>query len=139
MTTEPKPVPIPTPLTAPFWAAAQRHEIALQRCGECSAAIGYPRLNCPNCGGRDLDWFTATGRGRVWSYVVVERADPTFAPDVPYVLAVIELDEGPRLLSIVVDVVAAYDMGLLDLAVRASFETRGAQQVPIFVPIGEGA
>ncbi|MGV9862315.1 Zn-ribbon domain-containing OB-fold protein [Rhodococcus koreensis] len=139
MRTEPKPVPEPTPLTAPYWDAARKGELVLQRCRGCEEAIGYPRLNCPNCGSTELAWLPTAGTGRVWSYVVVERAEPAFAADVPYILAVIELDEGPRLLSVVKDVEARHDTSLIDQRVQVGFEMRGDQQIPIFTVQEEAA
>jgi uncharacterized OB-fold protein len=99
-----KPLPQPTPLTQPFWDAAKQHRLSLQQCASCSQYIYYPRAVCPHCGGADLEWKDVSGRGTVYSYTVARR--PTaraFEPDVPYVIAIVELAEGPHLTTNVID------------------------------------
>ncbi|HZO81782.1 MAG TPA: Zn-ribbon domain-containing OB-fold protein [Candidatus Binataceae bacterium] len=91
-----KPLPRPTPTSAPFWAAARRHELTLQRCGNCRKFIYYPRERCPHCFSERLGWERVSGRGKVYSYTVVRRASSR-AFDRPYVLAIVELDEGVRM------------------------------------------
>lgn len=98
-----RPLPRPTPLSAPFWDAARRHELHVQRCMRCGVHVFYPRYNCPSCGSRELDWVTASGRGTVYTYTIARR--PThraFADRVPYVIAIVELDEGPRMTTNIV-------------------------------------
>lgn len=104
MTTEyAKPLPRPTAVSQEFWAAARRHELRLQRCRSCGAHIFYPRAFCPACLSDSLEWTSVSGRGKVYSFTVVRRAmHPAFRPDVPYVLAIVELEEGPRLTTNIV-------------------------------------
>ncbi len=98
-----KPLPRPTAVSQEFWNAARGHELRLQRCRGCGQYIFYPRVFCPACLSDSLDWVTVSGRGRVYSFTVVRRAmHPGFRPDVPYVLAIVELEEGPRLTTNVV-------------------------------------
>ena len=118
-----KPLPrgINPELTAPFWEAAGRGELVLPRCRTCSTVFFYPRELCPDCLSSDLDWVPASGKGRVYSYTIIHQpAHPTFRGDSPYVYAIIQLDEGPRMVSNIVDcpnddvsinmpVVAAFD------------------------------
>jgi uncharacterized protein len=92
-----KPLPKPTPTSRPFWDAAKRHELMLQRCGGCNAFIYYPRDRCPRCLSDSLEWRRASGRGKVYSYTVVRRASTRSFSDKPYVLAIVELDEGVRM------------------------------------------
>jgi uncharacterized protein len=92
-----KPLPKPTATSRPFWDAAKRHELTLQRCGGCNAFIYYPRDRCPNCFSDQLRWQPVSGRGKVYSYTVVRRASTRSFADKPYVLAIVELDEGPRM------------------------------------------
>jgi uncharacterized OB-fold protein len=93
-----KPLPRPTPVSREFWEGARRHELRLQRCSGCGEHVFYPRVLCPNCLADGLEWVTASGRGKVHSYTVVRRAmHPSFRPDVPYVYAVVALEEGPHM------------------------------------------
>jgi uncharacterized OB-fold protein len=92
-----KPLPKPTLTSRPFWEAAKRHELILQRCGACSRFIYYPRDRCPNCLSDQLEWQKVSGRGTLYSYTVVRRAATRSFADKPYVLAIVELDEGPRM------------------------------------------
>ena len=91
-----KPLPKPTPTSRPFWDAARRHELKLQRCSACAAFIYYPRERCPHCFSDRLSWERVSGRGKVYSYTVVRRASSRAFAE-PYVLAIVELDEGPRM------------------------------------------
>jgi uncharacterized OB-fold protein len=92
-----KPLPKPTPTSRPFWEAAKRHELMLQRCGGCNGFIYYPRDRCPRCLCDNLEWQRASGRGKVYSYTVVRRASTRSFSDKPYVLAIVELEEGVRM------------------------------------------
>jgi uncharacterized protein len=92
-----KPLPKPSPTSRPFWEAAKRHELMLQRCGGCNAFIHYPRDRCPHCLSDELQWQRVNGRGTVYSYTVVRRASTRSFADKPYVLAIVELDEGVRM------------------------------------------
>jgi len=94
------PLPSPNPLTEPYWQAAQQRQLKLPRCEACAKFHFYPRSACPHCGCRDLSWREVSGKGEVYSYTVVHRAPSAgFAPEVPYVVAVVALDEGPHLMT----------------------------------------
>jgi uncharacterized OB-fold protein len=98
-----KPLPTPSPESRPFWQAARDHQLALPRCNRCEKLWFPPAGICPHCLSDDTGWQQVSGRGRVYSFVVFHRAyHPAF--ELPYVVAVVELDEGPRLLSNIVDV-----------------------------------
>jgi hypothetical protein len=93
-----KPLPRPTATSMPFWQAAKRHELQIQHCGKCGAHIFYPRDVCPECFASDLQWVTVSGKGTVYSYTIARApTHPAFADDVPYVIAIVELAEGPRI------------------------------------------
>ncbi|MGQ7279553.1 Zn-ribbon domain-containing OB-fold protein [Brevibacillus thermoruber] len=83
----------------PFWEAAQRGELLIQRCEACSQAIFYPRAICPHCFSERVSWITASGRGRIYSYTVVHRAFGPFAEETPFVVAIVELEEGVRMMT----------------------------------------
>lgn len=104
MTNYNKPLPQPDRTTEEFWRAAKRHELLIPRCKSCNKYFFYPREDCPSCLSSNLEWVRVSGRGKIYSYTVVRQAaHPGFATDVPYILAIIELDEGPRMTSNVVD------------------------------------
>ena len=90
-----RPVPVPSPLTAPYWEACRRGELQLQRCGDCARFIHFPEASCPFCGGTNLGYAPVSGRGRVHTFSTIHRTFlPGFTP--PYVVAWIDLDEGVR-------------------------------------------
>lgn len=98
-----RPTPHPSPVSRPFWEACARHELVLQRCTACDATVFYPRTVCPSCSSDRLDWVPVSGLATLYSYTVARR--PThrkLADRVPYVIAIVELDEGPRMTSTVV-------------------------------------
>jgi uncharacterized OB-fold protein len=98
-----KPVPVPDPVSEPFWRALHGGRFLLQRCGTCERRQFYPRAACSHCGAMDLEWAPATGRGEVYSYTVIHRSGvPGWSDEVPYVVAIVELDEGPRMQSNIV-------------------------------------
>ncbi|RIK98150.1 MAG: hypothetical protein DCC71_21210 [Proteobacteria bacterium] len=91
-------MPLPDADTAPYWEAAARGELALQRCDGCDAWRFPPRPGCPRCGSLASRWERASGRGTVWSFVVVHGPVlPAFAERVPFAVVLVELDEDPRL------------------------------------------
>jgi len=99
-----KPLPQITPYSKPFWDGAKRHEFLIQKCKDCDKFVFYPKLVCPFCLSENLEWIKASGRGKVYSYMVVYSYQPRpFAEDVPYVVAIIELDEGVKMMSNVVE------------------------------------
>jgi uncharacterized OB-fold protein len=96
-------LPVPDGDTKPYWDAAKEHRLIIQRCHDCTRAIFYPRSVCPFCMADHIDWIEASGHGTIYSYTIVHRAPPQFADGVPYVVALIDLAEGVRLMSNVVD------------------------------------
>lgn len=93
-----KPVPTPNPVSAPFWESAKAHALKVQRCVPGQHWFFYPRLRCPFCHTQDIDWVEVSGKGRVYTYTVVYRPQSSeFEEDVPYVFAVVELEESPNL------------------------------------------
>lgn len=95
-----RPLPSPDPSTAAFWAGTRAHRLMLPRCRECTAYHFYPRTFCPQCGSVDLEWVQASGHGTVYSFTIVQRApSPAFKGMLPYVVAVVALQEGPHMMS----------------------------------------
>lgn len=127
-------LPRPSPATQPFWDAARRHEFVLQWCERCRSFVFYPRSTCPRCGAARLSWRTATGTGAIHTFTVARR--PThraFADRVPYVIAIVELDEGPRLTTEVVGV-DPRDVRI-GTRVMVEFEDHDDVSVPVFRPL----
>ena len=105
-TTYEKPLPRPADpdLTAPFWEAAKRHELVIPHCAYCDRLFWYPREACPRCLQPGWSWTEVSGRARLHTYTVVHQpAHPAFADDVPYAFAMIQLAEGVRMMSNVVE------------------------------------
>lgn len=99
-----KPLPRPTPWSKPFWDGCKNRNLLIQQCKNCKKHIFYPKLFCPFCLSKDLSWVEATGKGKIYSYTIVHSYQPTeFSEDVPYVIAIIDLDEGVRMMSNIVD------------------------------------
>jgi uncharacterized OB-fold protein len=118
-----RPIPAPTPLTAPYWDACRRGELAIQRCAGCHRFVHFPEVACPFCGGADLPFETVSGRGIVHTFTIVHRTFlPGFAP--PYVVAWIDLEEGARAFGDVVD--CAPEDVRIGLPVRVCFDDLAA-------------
>jgi uncharacterized OB-fold protein len=128
------PVPVPSPESRPFWDAARDKRLVVPKCRSCGSTWFPPTLMCPSCGTADHQWVEVSGRGTVFSFIVMHRVyHPAFADKVPYVVAVIELEEGPRLLSNVVGIPP--HQVRCDMPVRVTFdETRGDMTIPQFIP-----
>ena len=133
-----RPAPPATALTQPFWAGGLSGELRLQQCSNCGH-IRYPISTiCPVCWSADCDWTPLSGRGTVQSHIVFERAyHEAWADQVPYVVALIELDEGPLLVSNVVGVApSAVRVGQ---PVTVTFARRSATAaLPQFTPVDGG-
>ena len=128
----PRPQPVPTPETMHYWEGTALGELRFQRCRACDATYFPPQPFCPECASDDIEIVRSSGRGFLYSYVITERAAPGFTA--PYVIAVVELDEGPRLLTNLVDVEPDPDVLPIDLPVEVVFETVGEVALPMFRP-----
>ena len=117
----PKPLPQPTPVTQPFWDAAKERRLSIQRCASCNRYVFYPRPLCPYCGSAELTWTDVSGRGVVYSYTIARRATMrAFAEEVPYVIAIVELTEGPHMTTHIVD--CEPEAVTIGMPVEATFE-----------------
>jgi hypothetical protein len=135
---DPKEIAYKTPFanweTRAFWEGAGRHELVLQRCGACDTVQHRPRGICASCLSSDIEHFVASGRGTVYSCTVTHQNQlPGFREAVPYVLAYVDLEEGPRLMTNVVG--CAPEDVHIGMAVRVEFvDTEEQLAVPRFVP-----
>ena len=97
-------LPSPQPGTEPFWEGCKRHQLLLQKCGECGTHQFYPRVICTSCSAGSLDWAESSGIGTVVSWTIVRHpVSEAYADDVPYVIALIKLQEGPTMMSQMID------------------------------------
>lgn len=104
-TTRPKPLPVITDENRPFWEGCRQGKLLLQYCDSCQKHQFYPRLYCMHCGNEQPRWVEVSGRGVIYSYTIIaQNKSPEFVQDVPYNLAIIQLEEGPRMLSNIVDI-----------------------------------
>ena len=133
MNDTPKPAPIPDERSQPFFDATAQGTLVLQRCGRCGTWMWPVRRRCVACFADALEWQPASGRGSLYSYSFVHRTyDPAFADDVPYNVALVDLDEGVRVLSNVVDV--QRDDLRIGMRLQVVFETVGDVAIPKFRP-----
>ena len=132
MTTETrsKVLPKPSVLTEPYWEACRQGVLTMQRCGDCELYQHYPRIICSHCGGRGLVWSVVSGRGRVKSFTIVRRGI-TQAYEGPYVLVLVDLDEGPCMMSSLVE--CEPEAVVIGALVSVAFELWGSDiEVPVF-------
>lgn len=127
----------PSPDALPFWEAANQHELLLPFCGACRRYFFYPRMLCPNCGSRDVEWRRATGRGRVYTFCIqYHNPVPGLQAAVPFVTAIVQLDEGPRLMTFLIDVDPVPAAVSCELQVEVDFlDLASGQSLPVFRPV----
>ncbi|MCJ7959205.1 MAG: Zn-ribbon domain-containing OB-fold protein [Pseudomonas sp.] len=99
----PAPAPLVVPETKPFWDGTKAGRLMLPRCLGCSFVIWYPRQFCPECGHDCVEWFEASGRGSVYSFTIVRRGEGAYRETPSYVLAFVDLHEGPRVMTNIID------------------------------------
>jgi uncharacterized OB-fold protein len=101
----PKPIPVKDHVTERFWESAREHRLLIQRCGDCDAFQFFPQTFCRVCLSDRIEWVESSGRGQVYSYTIVHRSpNAGFDEDVPYSVALIDLQEGVRMMSNVVEI-----------------------------------
>jgi uncharacterized OB-fold protein len=122
------------PETRDFWAATAESRLLLKRCLDCGTVIWYPRAICPGCASLRTEWFEAAGRGRIYSYTVNHRGEGAYQGSPPFVLAYVELAEGPRVMT---NIVGAGESELaVGLPVELVFHDTGdGTALPRFQPL----
>jgi len=126
-------LPTPTPETAHFWEGCKAGELRLQRCRTCAESYFPPRPFCPKCGSREVEVFRASGRAILWSYVINERPRRDMG-DKPHSIAVVALEEGPRMMTNIVGCPQTPEALTLDMPLAVTFETFGEIALPFFKP-----
>ena len=128
-------IPAPTPETAHFWQGAREGARFLQRCRPCARPYFPPRPFCPHCGSRDVEVFRASGRATLYSFTIHHRAMPGF--EAPYAIAVVALEEGPRMMTNIVDCPQTPDALVLDMPLEVAFQPVSDDiSLPVFRPAG---
>lgn len=128
-----RPLPAITPETRHYWEGTRAGELRLQKCDACAHVYFPPRPFCPKCASREVSVFRASGRGRLYSYVIHHRPTPGFTP--PYAIAVVELDEGPRLMSNIVESPQTPEALKLDMPLEVVFQRQNDEiTLPMFKP-----
>lgn len=130
-----KPLPVPTPVSAPYWEGLKGHEVCIQQCTDKGHWFFFPRIHCPVCGSRSLVWRTVSGRGTLHAFTVARVPTmPEFADEMPQILAVVELEEGPHINT----TIAGADPSSLRIGepVRPVFDDRpGTQTLLRYTPV----
>jgi len=133
MADDARPRPQPTPETKHFWDGTREGELRLQKCGDCAKVYFPPRPFCPQCSSRNVGVFAASGRATLHSYVIHHRKVPGFTP--PYAIAVVELAEGPRMMSNIVDCPQTPEALELDMNLEVVFDKMDDEiTLPLFRP-----
>ena len=132
--------PLPSlkdPDTAPFWRATKEHRLEFPRCDACGALVFYPRGHCTSCLGRSLTWHASQGLGTVYSFSVIRQSyHPFFRARVPFAVAWIDLDEGPRILSNLTGVADPASDVRIGQRVAVEWEDHDELAIPLFRPVG---
>ena len=121
--------------TAPWWEATRDGRLLVKRCADCGKAHFYPRPFCPYCWSERVEWETASGRATLYTWSVVYSNDlPPFGTRVPYVAAIVDLDEGPRMMTNVVD--CAFDDLRVGMPLQVTFRQETDEvTLPVFRPV----
>jgi uncharacterized OB-fold protein len=128
-----RPRPVPTPETRHFWEGTRQGKLLLQRCGDTGRAYFPPRPFSPFTGTRNVSVFEASGRARLYSYVIHHRPVPGFTP--PYAIAVVELEEGPRMMTNIIDCPQTPEALVLDMPLEVAFVPLDDEiTLPLFRP-----
>lgn len=133
MTTARYDLPTPDETTEEFWAASAEGKLLIKFCGNCGRNHGYPRPFCPYCWSNEVAWVEASGKATLYTFSVVRQNDlPPFRDMVPYVAAIVDLEEGPRMMTNVVDC----PLEDVRIGMLLEFSTRAAEEfaVPVFRP-----
>jgi uncharacterized protein len=119
----PTPAPAVVPETEPFWAATAQGKLVLPKCAACETIIWYPKGLCTECGSVDIGWVEASGEGAVYTFSISRRGEGAYREATPFVLAYVELDEGPRVMTNIVG--CSPESVRIGLRVRAVFDDTG--------------
>ena len=133
-----KPSPVIQPWTKAFWQGAKQNKLLIQQCDSCNTKIFFPKKICPECWSEHLKWIEASGRGTVYTFsVMMDMVEPQFTPDLPYVIAMVDLDEGIRMSTRIVN--CDPDDVKIGMAVEVLFDEISPEiSLPVFQPVDKG-
>ena len=103
MSTLPNPAPLVTQANKAFWDATVEGHFQLQRCNECDTVLWFPRRHCPSCWTENVSTFNASGKGVIYSFTIIRKGAMLYKEAGPFVVAYVELEEGPRVMTNIVD------------------------------------
>jgi uncharacterized OB-fold protein len=134
----PKPVPYPSIETQFFWDKVNEDELWVQRCIDCGGKpYFYPRFFCPTCLSMNVEWFKTTGKGKLHTYMINHRPPPAFADEAPYAIAVVELDEGVKMMTNIHGIEITPENLVLDMPLEVTFEEIApGRKIPYWKPAG---
>ncbi len=121
--------------TGPFWAATKDHELKFQTCDDCNEVVFHPRRHCTGCLGSNLSWSTSKGEATLYTYSIIRQSyHPFFKERVPFAVAWVDLDEGPRLLT---NITGVEDPTSLVIGQRLVVEWEDYEElsIPLFRPL----
>lgn len=132
-----KPLPETQPWSEKFWEGTREGKLLIQVCKDCDSFIFYPRKFCPGCWSANLDWVEASGRGTVFTFsTAYDMVEPKFMDELPYTLAYVDLEEGVRLMTRIVD--CKPEDITFGMAVEVVFHERDGFFLPYFRPAVQG-
>jgi len=132
----PRILPEPTPETRHFWDGCREGELRLQRCTACQESYFPPRDFCPRCACRKVEVYPASGKAVLWSYVINHRPRPDMGTE-PYAIAVVQLAEGPRMMTNIVNCPQTPEALQLDMSLMVTFAPQSDEiSLPFFAPAG---
>jgi uncharacterized OB-fold protein len=127
-------LPTPTPETQHFWDGCKKGDLLLQRCSSCSKSYFPPRPFCPHCASREVEIYKASGKATLYSYVINHRPRPDISNE-PYAIAVVALDEGPRMMTNITGCPQTPEALVLDMPLKVTFlEASDTIALPLFTP-----
>jgi uncharacterized OB-fold protein len=125
------------PWTRDFWKATKQNKLMIQHCKECNSNIFFPKKVCPECWSENLTWIEASGKAKVNTFtVMLDMVEPKFMKDLPYVLAMVDLPEGIRMTTRIVN--CKPEDVAIDMDVEVLFDEVSAEcSLPVFQPTDE--
>lgn len=132
--------PLPSPITPeaqPYWDGLKENKLMLPKCDDCGKPFFYPRVLCPNCHSRNISWMQASGRGKLYSFQIAHRSlNRAFKVELPCVMAMIELEEGPRVMSNLINIEPDPSVVKCDMPVEVVFEKQNDDiTLALFQPV----
>ena len=127
-----------TPEAKPYWDGLREEKLMLPKCGDCGTAFFYPRILCPKCHSRNVGWVQASGKGKLYSFEIAYRTfNPAFKVEAPFILAMVELEEGPRMMSNLINIEPDPALVKCDMPVEVVFEKQTDEvTLALFQPAG---